>query len=117
VAADADGNGYADLAVGVPHEDAGGHQDQGGVHLFRGGSGGLSGARSSWVPATVAGPADSVTSFGYTVRLRDLTRDGRADLGVGGTPAAVLLRGTATVPVPSTASPVVLPELGGAFTD
>ncbi|CAM5704513.1 FG-GAP and VCBS repeat-containing protein [Streptomyces fumanus] len=113
-AADADGNGYADLAVGVPHEDAGAYEDQGGVHLFRGGSGGLSGARSSWVPATVAGPADSFTSFGYSVRLRDLTRDGRADLGVGGVPTAVLLRGTATVP--STASPVVLPEFGGTFT-
>ncbi|CAM5358077.1 Integrin-like protein OS=Streptomyces fumanus OX=67302 GN=GCM10018772_11110 PE=4 SV=1 [Streptomyces fumanus] len=40
--------------------------------------------------------------------------DGRRDLGVGGAPTAVPLRGTATVP--STASPVVLPEFGGTFT-
>jgi hypothetical protein len=114
-AADTDGNGYADLAVGVPHEDTGGYSDQGGVHLFRGGSGGLSGARSTWIPATVAGPADSDTAFGYTLRLRDLTGDGRADLAVGQALRAVLLRGTATVP--STASPVGLPVFGGQFTD
>ncbi|MFF9806517.1 FG-GAP and VCBS repeat-containing protein [Streptomyces coeruleorubidus] len=114
-AADANGDGYADLAVGVPHEDVEGLQDQGGVHVFRGGSGGLSGARSSWTAQTVLGPADSHASFGYTLRLRDLTADGKADLAVGAASGALLMRGTATVPTRTGA--VVLPELGGSLPD
>ncbi|WP_330306039.1 MULTISPECIES: FG-GAP and VCBS repeat-containing protein [unclassified Streptomyces] len=114
-AADTNGDGYADLAVGVPHEDVDGTEDQGGVHLFRGGSGGLSGARSSWIPQTVTGADGSDASFGYTVRLRDLNADGKADLGVGAAGTSVLLRGTSTVP---TADGVIqLPEFGGAFLD
>ncbi|MFJ4975336.1 FG-GAP and VCBS repeat-containing protein [Streptomyces coeruleorubidus] len=114
-AADANGDGYADLAVGVPHEDVEGLQDQGGVHVFRGGSGGLSGARSSWIAQTVLGAADSHAAFGYTLRLRDLTADGRADLAVGARNGALLMRGTATVPTKTGA--VVLPELGGSLPD
>jgi hypothetical protein len=114
-AADANGDGYADLAVGVPHEDVEGLQDQGGVHVFRGGSGGLSGARSSWIAQTVLGPADSHAAFGYAVRLRDLTADGKADLAVGAANGALLMRGTATVPTKTGA--IVLPELGGALPD
>ncbi|MET9818816.1 FG-GAP and VCBS repeat-containing protein [Streptomyces sp. NPDC006355] len=114
-AADANGDGYADLAVGVPHEDVDGREDQGGVHLFRGGSGGLTGARSSWIAQTVLGPADSHTSFGYTLRLRDLTADGRADLAVGAAGSSLLMRGTATVPTKTGA--ITLPELGGSLPD
>ncbi|OUC91747.1 FG-GAP and VCBS repeat-containing protein [Streptomyces swartbergensis] len=114
-AADANGDGYADLAVGVPHEDVEGLQDQGGVHVFRGGSGGLSGARSSWIAQTVLGPADSHASFGYTLRLRDLTADGKADLAVGAANGALLMRGTGTVPTKTGA--VALPELGGSLPD
>ncbi|MER5834182.1 FG-GAP repeat protein, partial [Streptomyces sp. NPDC002130] len=114
-AADTNGDGYADLAVGVPHEDVAGDQDQGGVHVFRGGSGGLSGARSSWIAQTVLGPADSHTAFGYTLRLRDLTADGRADLAVGAASGALLMPGTSTVPTKTGA--IVLPELGGALPD
>ncbi|MFI1723428.1 FG-GAP and VCBS repeat-containing protein [Streptomyces sp. NPDC020489] len=114
-AADTDGDGYADLAVGVPHEDVDGRTDQGGVHVFRGGSGGLVGSRSTWIPQTVLGPADAYTSFGSAVRLRDLTRDGRADLAVGASEDALLLRGTTTTPT-ATGS-VHLPEYGGGFLD
>jgi hypothetical protein len=114
-AADANGDGYADLAVGVPHEDVEGLEDQGGVHVFRGGSGGLNGARSSWIAQTVLGPADSYASFGCTLRLRDLTADGKADLAVGAAGGALLMRGTATVPTKSGA--IVLPELGGSLPD
>ncbi|MGV9455820.1 FG-GAP and VCBS repeat-containing protein [Streptomyces sp. NPDC003635] len=113
-AGDANGDGYADLAVGVPHEDVSGKEDQGGVHLFRGGSGGLSGLRSSWIPQTVAGPADSHVSFGYTLRLRDLTHDGKADLGIGGQPS-VVLRGASGGTTATGA--FVLPEFGGSFAD
>ncbi|MFJ8468129.1 FG-GAP and VCBS repeat-containing protein [Streptomyces swartbergensis] len=114
-AADANGDGYADLAVGVPHEDVEGLEDQGGVHVFRGGSGGLSGTRSSWIAQTVLGPADSYASFGYTLRLRDLTADGKADLAVGAANGALLMRGTGTVPTKTGA--IALPELGGSLPD
>ncbi|MFF7854433.1 FG-GAP-like repeat-containing protein [Streptomyces sp. NPDC007904] len=114
-AADANGDGHADLAVGVPQEDVDGRTDQGGVHLFRGGSGGLSGSRSSWIAQTVLGPADAYASFGGSVRLRDLTADGRADLGVGAQDRGALLRGTSTTPTSRGA--VTLPEFGGGFVD
>ncbi|WP_406331612.1 FG-GAP and VCBS repeat-containing protein [Streptomyces sp. NBC_00203] len=114
-AADVNGDGYADLAIGVPYEDVGGNEDQGGVHLFRGGSGGLSGARSSWIPQTVTGADGSDASFGFQLRLGDLNDDGKADLAVGATNGALVLRGTATGATASGA--VTLPEYGGAFLD
>ncbi|SOD84982.1 FG-GAP and VCBS repeat-containing protein [Streptomyces sp. Ag109_G2-15] len=114
-AADTNGDGYADLAVGVPHEDVDGKQDQGGVHVFRGGSGGLTGTRSAWIPQTVAGRADSDTAFGYSLRLRDLTGDGKADLAIALSGGGILLPGTATTP--TTSGAVVLPDLGGGFQD
>ncbi len=115
-AADANGDGYADLAVGVPGENgAGGRNDQGGVTFFRGGPGGLSGARSSWIPQTVQGPATALASFGYAVRLRDLNRDGRADLAIGSYEGGVLLPGTNTGPTATGAT--VLPDFGSNLVD
>ncbi|MFC7263051.1 FG-GAP and VCBS repeat-containing protein [Streptomyces lutosisoli] len=114
-AADANGDGYADLAVGVPFEDVSGMEDQGGIHLFRGGSGGLAGTRSSWIPQTVTGPADAITDFGFAVRLRDLNGDGKADLTTGTSGIGVLLPGTSNGP---TATGLVeLPEFGANFLD
>ncbi len=110
-AGDVDGDGYSDLAVGVPHEDVSGQEDQGGVHLFRGGPGGLTGERTSWIPQTVTGPAEEYASFGHTVRLRDVTKDGKADVGVGAAGTSVILRGA------SGTGAFVLPEFGGAFAD
>ncbi|KKD07562.1 MULTISPECIES: FG-GAP-like repeat-containing protein [unclassified Streptomyces] len=114
-AGDTNGDGYADLAVGVPQEDVDGKEDQGGVTVFRGGSGGLTGTRSTWIPQTVLGPADSYASFGSPVRLRDLDRDGKADLTVGANGDALLMRGTSTTPTATGA--VHLPEYGGGFLD
>ncbi|WP_406475400.1 FG-GAP and VCBS repeat-containing protein [Streptomyces sp. NBC_01615] len=114
-AADTNGDGYADLAVGVPHEDVNGLADQGGIQLFRGGSGGLTGTRSSWIPQTVTGPADANTIFGFAVRLRDLNGDGKADLAAGTSGEGVLLRGTSTVPTAT--GRVELPEFGANFLD
>ncbi|AVH57487.1 MULTISPECIES: FG-GAP and VCBS repeat-containing protein [Streptomyces] len=113
-AADTNGDGYADLAAGVPHEDVDGTEDQGGVHLFRGGSGGLSGARSSWIPQTVTGTDGSYDGFGYTLHLRDLNADGKADLGVGSR-VGLVLRGTTGTPTATGATQ--LPEFGGVFAD
>jgi hypothetical protein len=63
----------------------------------------------------VIGPADSYVSFGSPVRLRDLDRDGKADLTVGANGDALLMRGTSTTPT-ATGS-VHLPEYGGGFLD
>lgn len=61
------------------------------------------------------GPADSHTAFGHTLRLRDLTTDGKADLAVGAAGVALLMPGTGTVPTKTGA--IVLPELGGGLPD
>ncbi|WP_405734072.1 VCBS repeat-containing protein [Streptomyces sp. NBC_00028] len=114
-AGDTNGDGYADLAVGVPFEDVDGKEDQGGVTVFRGGSGGLTGTRSTWIPQTVIGPADSYASFGAPVRLRDLNRDGKADLTVGANGDALFMPGTGTTP--SATGSFHLPEFGGGFLD
>ncbi|MFI8305392.1 FG-GAP-like repeat-containing protein [Streptomyces sp. NPDC085927] len=114
-AGDTNGDGHADLAVGVPHENVGGRAYQGGVHVFRGGSGGLSGSRSSWIAQTVLGPAEADSFFGNSVRLRDLNADGRADLGVSAQWRGILLRGTSTTP--TTQDAVKLPEFSGGFAD
>ncbi|OAH09627.1 FG-GAP and VCBS repeat-containing protein [Streptomyces jeddahensis] len=114
-AADSNGDGYADLAVGVPHEDVSGQEDQGGVHVFRGGSGGLSGSRSAWIPQSVTGTPDSYESFGHSLRLRDVNADGKADLAVAASSGGLLLPGSTTGPT-ATGS-VELPEVGHPFVD
>ncbi|MEU8678543.1 FG-GAP and VCBS repeat-containing protein [Streptomyces sp. NPDC048560] len=84
-AGDTDADGYADLAVGVPGEAVGTKDYAGGAHLFRGGSGGLSGARSMTIDKTLSGVAGGTVAedmFGYDVRVRDLSRDGKAELTV-----------------------------------
>ncbi|MFC8287481.1 FG-GAP and VCBS repeat-containing protein [Streptomyces cyaneofuscatus] len=84
-AGDADGDGYADLAVGVPGERVGAKANAGGAYLFRGGKGGLKGSRSAALGKSLPGVAGETTDhdfLGYDLRLRDLNRDGRADLAI-----------------------------------
>ncbi|WP_324793762.1 FG-GAP and VCBS repeat-containing protein [Streptomyces cyaneofuscatus] len=84
-AGDADGDGYADLAVGVPGEKVGAKGNAGGAYLFRGGKGGLKGSRSVALGKSLPGVAGETTDhdlLGYDLRLRDLNRDGRADLAI-----------------------------------
>lgn len=82
-AGDSNRDGYPDLAVGVPYEKVGSAKEAGGVHVLRGSRKGLTGAASQWFTRTTAGvPGDAVqyAAFGVHVRLRDVNRDGYADL-------------------------------------
>ncbi|MEU3849391.1 FG-GAP-like repeat-containing protein [Streptomyces sp. NPDC029554] len=84
--ADTDGDGYGDLAVGTIHEDVGTANIAGGVTVLRGSATGLTttGARSfTQNTAGVPGTAESADRFGASVRLSDLTGDGKADLSIG----------------------------------
>lgn len=98
---DTNGDGYADLAVGVPEENIGSKENAGGVHILRGSKSGLTGANSQWFTRATAGVPGSQTeygNFGQLVRLRDIDRDGDKDLLVSSDyyDGGVLLPGTAT---------------------
>ncbi|WP_255954772.1 FG-GAP-like repeat-containing protein [Streptomyces odontomachi] len=80
--ADIDGDGLADLAVGVPNEN----DDRGRVVIMRGTAHGPTGEGAQTLgegTRGVAGAAVSGGRFGAAVRLVDTGNDGRADLLVG----------------------------------
>jgi len=79
-AGDVNGDGYADVLIGIPGYDNG-QADEGAMFLFAGGSGGL-GATPVWIgEGNLAGArlGEAVAGIG------DVNRDGRADLA-GGAP-------------------------------
>ncbi|MFF6980475.1 FG-GAP repeat domain-containing protein [Streptomyces sp. NPDC008343] len=103
--ADVTGDGRAEVAVGTIHETIGAAKIAGSVTVLRGSASGLTatGAQSfTQNTAGVPGTAESADRFGASVRLCDLTGDGKADLSVGADgenhPAGSLynLRGTAS---------------------
>ncbi|RVU21335.1 hypothetical protein EOT10_25265 [Streptomyces antnestii] len=82
-AGDVNGDGYADIAVGVPGEAIGSVKDAGSVVLLKGGRGGLSGTGAqafSQSTAGVPGASEKGDGFGQQVVLQDLDGDGKADL-------------------------------------
>ncbi|MEU8953389.1 hypothetical protein AB0C93_03695 [Streptomyces sp. NPDC048518] len=85
-AGDANGDGYPDLAVGVPGEAIGTKKKAGAVVLLKGGGSGLTGKGAQAFhqdTAGVPGVAESGDVFGASVRLLDATGDAKADLVAG----------------------------------
>ncbi|MCF3119093.1 FG-GAP repeat protein [Streptomyces arenae] len=80
---DVTGDGYADVALGVPGEDVGTVTDAGAVVLVRGGANGVTGTGAQAFhqdTAAVPGVAEKNDRFGAAAALVDVTGDGRADL-------------------------------------
>ncbi|HKE67031.1 MAG TPA: FG-GAP-like repeat-containing protein [Micromonosporaceae bacterium] len=90
-AADFNGDGRADLAIGAPGEDLGTTVDVGAVTVLHGTSAGLTTAGSQFFSLHTAGipraypPSDFVgySDFGDSLAAGDVTGDGRAELVVG----------------------------------
>ncbi|MFV5994769.1 FG-GAP repeat protein [Streptomyces sp. NPDC056231] len=81
--ADVTGDGYADLAVGLPGEDFGSLTDAGSILLLRGSATGIAtSGNQSFTQNTsgIPGTAESKDKFGSLVLLTDTNRNGRADL-------------------------------------
>jgi hypothetical protein len=84
--ADFDGDGFSDLAIGVPGEDAGSTEDTGGVHVIYGSPSGLTAAGSQfWTQNSlgVFGEAEEFDSFGRSLAAANFGRSTHADLAVG----------------------------------
>jgi len=85
-AGDTDGDGYADVAIGVPAKDVAGRADAGAVVVLRGSAKGLTGTGAKGFTQNTAGVPDSSEAqdqFGASVRLTDSNKDRRAELVVG----------------------------------
>jgi hypothetical protein len=83
---DFDGDGFADLAVGVPHEDIGAEAGAGAVNVLYGTATGLSSAGNQFWSQNSQGILDSSESgdhFGDALAAGDFDGDGFTDLAIG----------------------------------
>jgi FG-GAP repeat len=81
---DFDGDGFADLAVGVPLEDVGAAVDAGAVNVLYGGPAGLSDAGNKFLNEDLlGGAAEEGDRFGSALGAGDFNGDGFCDLAVG----------------------------------
>src|SRR5919204_1090753 len=86
-AGDFNGDGVADLAVGVPGEDVAGIEDAGAVNVLYGSATGVTTAGDqlfSQDSPGVAGAAEAGERVGSAVAAGDFNGDGYAHLAVGG---------------------------------
>ncbi len=88
-AGDFDGDGHADLAVGVPGEDVGAIGNAGAVNVLYGSAAGLSTApgttaNSLWTQGDLGSSLDEASDeFGHALVAGDWNDDGRDDLAIG----------------------------------
>lgn len=85
-AGDLNGDGHADLAVGIPHEDLAGAMTAGAVMALYGSSGGLTSTGAQFWNQNSPGiedEAETDDSFGRALAIGDLNGDGYADLAIG----------------------------------
>jgi hypothetical protein len=82
---DFNGDGFADLAVGVPFEDVGAISNAGAVNVLYGSSAGLTSAGDQfWTQdATGTDPSEAGDNFGSFVATGDFDGDGFTDLAIG----------------------------------
>lgn len=82
---DFDGDGFADVAVGVPGEDVGSRVDAGAVNVLYGSSSGLTAADNQLFSQAgpVRGAAEADDRFGQALATGDVNGDGYDDLVVG----------------------------------
>lgn len=83
---DFNGDGFGDLAAGVPYEDVGANVDAGGLMVLYGSLSGLTATGAQFVSEASAGMPvvpKSKDGFGFALGTGDLNGDGFADLAVG----------------------------------
>ncbi|MGI5350463.1 FG-GAP repeat protein [Streptomyces sp. CA-250714] len=128
---DVTGDGYADVAVGVPGKDVGGAASSGSVVLLKGSAKGLTGKGAQGMhqdTAGVPGAGEKSDHFGSAVRVTDIDGDGRSDVAVSAkgedvTPGAKkdgavwALRGSADGMTTKGASSFSAPKFGFTFKD
>ena len=83
---DFDGDGYDDIAIGVPYEDVSGATDTGTVNFIFGSASGPTSSGNYYLhqdSSNVAGAASNGNAFGFSLASGDFDNDGVDDLGVG----------------------------------
>jgi hypothetical protein len=81
--ADFDGDGYDDLAIGVPDEDIGATTDAGAVNILLGSPLGLDAGGNQLFDQTFIGLVEAYDKFGSSLTAGDFENDGYEDLAVG----------------------------------